>query len=1181
MADARARAAIAATPCSNNTSSEAVEVIDVERARAFELARQKFAVYGREHAHVSHLASARRAHSTTRSPVRIRPSNTATAGAETATHTPATALKNTLLLQENGELALHVDSLNYHLDGVLTHCNSTDERHNSSSSRLPSHAQILVAAQNTVALARLLVQEPVQHVLKLGATGERLGVRLRSVLRLLRPSRSPTAAAALDDRERSTTASVQRFTSEENALHLAVAALAFVLAQSPDPDELFPHDVLDAIAAALQQNVATEAAPATADAVSSESSADTVTSTSRGSSTASASPTAATTAPEGRLQLRKACLKRKTSCSSSSSRDRSSSTSSVEELQLEDDDSATKTASPSRQLGARASAELVTQQIVDLLNSFDAFSIDGRTVEHVATFDVLVLALHSLLQLERRGADCRDHTRRYHSNQRDVATATFASVLARKRRLVENRGLSALIDALSRQFERLETPSNGSTTLGSRDQASVLWRLHVILSVLDQASFLAVPVQRYLVSKPVLMETLLHCIDRLSATCWQPQPSATKRAVSSSSSRQRSTDVLLVVLRVLINLTHHNDAAARLMHAHSGTCVLFRAFCKVWRVVEAASGAAMTIDAQDKTQSSAASSRASVLALEDKALFDAQLLCLSALTNCVEFSSANQLALATLELSADDVVGLDALTTTRPSELLAHYFVRKVQSYVELIDRSESQATEDFSISDASSHSDVSAQWVPEDVVLGGCVSLLLGCLMKDSRANTRAVLAVLPDHSPRLLLRALSAFVALHSQIGALTPEVGDSVLQVEQTLRSLGSEPKADALTVDLEPQSIQDVTDGHETTDCADSDHVRTRQDSACVRTEALLAPQQSAQLPSPAPTAAKRWKNVCSAVDSDSDSGDGGTTAATLANKLAVASSKTTRSPLKRPRTTTRSPSAKSPIKRVRTNSPAPRSPAFNKIRKTNSATSSAATPTRPSATASPLTTSSATRSRQRTTDSSPQPSASSAKSRSKRAHELVNELTHKLSRVCDDRNRQQEPVSAVATHRVDWRQSLGDDDERMDELDFSRDYAPRQPSSTSTSASPRVFVRSRDASPGTPSMRRRRQIVGRLQAQKSPSRAPLATALSAIDSLAAALIPQRSSLEIASCPISTPVRAQSPLSETALKRKRKTSAVRAYAVPAPNSVVLERTSVEDTRSYSAGTERGTSVFDFDA
>lgn len=44
---------------------------------------------------------------------------------------------------------------------------------------------------------------------------------------------------------------------------------------------------------------------------------------------------------------------------------------------------------------------------------------------------------------------------------------------------------------------------------------------------------------------------------------------------------------------------------------------------------------------------------------------------------------------------------------------------------------------------------------------------------MKISASKGSVVMDILSGGSPRLLLRALSAFVTLHSQIGALTPEV------------------------------------------------------------------------------------------------------------------------------------------------------------------------------------------------------------------------------------------------------------------------------------------------------------------------------------------------------------------------------------------------------------------------
>lgn len=54
-----------------------------------------------------------------------------------------------------------------------------------------------------------------------------------------------------------------------------------------------------------------------------------------------------------------------------------------------------------------------------------------------------------------------------------------------------------------------------------------------------------------------------------------------------------------------------------------------------------------------------------------------------------------------------------------------------------------------------------------EHLVLAAYTSLLLGCLMRDNPSNRAAILAALPNHSPRTLIRVLKAFLAFQKQVG------------------------------------------------------------------------------------------------------------------------------------------------------------------------------------------------------------------------------------------------------------------------------------------------------------------------------------------------------------------------------------------------------------------------------
>ncbi|ETN10569.1 hypothetical protein PPTG_10678 [Phytophthora nicotianae INRA-310] len=180
--------------------------------------------------------------------------------------------------------------------------------------------------------------------------------------------------------------------------------------------------------------------------------------------------------------------------------------------------------------------------------------------------------------------------------------------------------------------------------------------------------------------------------------------------------------------------------------------LLVNAFSQAWGVME-------THKLQSSTQK--------------KNEFDSCLLLLSVMVNSIELSEENRDTLAASSC------GGGAMPAQAGCDLFAQFFT---ESYQHLIDRPEALGT-----SGAFSGED-SDDWSPEDVILGGCTSLVLGYLMRGSAANSTAVLRAMPDGSPRLLLRALAVFAAFHSQIGALTPEVAKSVLLIEKVLKASG---------------------------------------------------------------------------------------------------------------------------------------------------------------------------------------------------------------------------------------------------------------------------------------------------------------------------------------------------------------------------------------------------------
>lgn len=1061
--------------------------MDAERAVAFQEAQRKFAMYGKQNAHVSHLASGRKAAAssargdsddTAVKPMRKRAMLMAStvAGGED----DAMVLKNTLLLQENGELALHLDDFNYHLDGVVANCGLDTDANSKSMSE-----QLYAGAQNVVELARLLQLEQVQLVLKLASPGQNLYARIRKVMSLLL-----LPASSGGDRGR------------EDLLQLAVAVMALFLTQSADADELFTSDSLNLIVQSLAKLGNDGRAVAERDGMH---------------QVAEGRAPAVTLKTDQLMPLKKTCLKRK---AGSLNRARSSSISSGDdtgEQQLSD----AASDSHDGQLFAK---------IKGMLESQEMFCVEGRLLQKVSTADVLVVVLHNLLQMDKRQGQQHTQTGRsyYNRGQRDLAGATFSVVLARKRQLIGNRGLDTLILSLVKQFQHLKTlflradTSLSVTTSPAFQHACSLRRVQAVLRVLDQASFLATEVQQYLSNKAVLFKILLESIDELSELCWGSRQASSTWLSSSDSAwlHHLVAEVFLVSMRVLINLTHHNKDAARQIHSLRGTTILFRAFCKLWGFV---------VEASKRSASDGEAGEAgTTVVFEEKLLFDALLMCLSALTNCVEFSEENRESLSSLPAPSDGISGLQAFKTADACELLTHFFLSKVQSYLRLIEMSESQSG---SSQVATIESEESHQWVPEDVVLGGCTSLLLGCLMKDSVSASSAVLAMLPDGSPRLLLRALSAFVALHSQIGALTPEVGDSVLQVEQTLKSFLSEQETGysaTSTAPSTPLQTVKITISVESGDRSRGGHQQSSQDAdSQPRIDETLSRSEEKEVTTPPAAAFKlqRWKKVCASVDSDSESGDGDAA----------------RTQKEAPMLLARSPNARSP-KKLKSQSPVVRSPNVKRPKKEKASRKSPST----CSPAAALLASSATRPTRRDGASQVQVSPQ----RVKRTRELVSELAAKLSKVSDDGS-SFNAFSAVVTSTVDSSKQQHNNDDW--DLDFSKDNQPPLKKKTGR-ATPPIRIRSRDSSPMTPGARKRARI-GKLP-YRSPNRSKLAVALTAIS------LPQQVTLEDAS---KMPERVSSTTEvsmeresslEIALKRKQKA------AKPLPSTTTTEAAAVFD-------------------
>uniref|UniRef100_K3WBY5 Wings apart-like protein C-terminal domain-containing protein n=1 Tax=Globisporangium ultimum (strain ATCC 200006 / CBS 805.95 / DAOM BR144) TaxID=431595 RepID=K3WBY5_GLOUD len=696
--------------------------VRAQQQAAFRAARRKFALYGRQHAHVSHLSGQ---------------------GGRGDKGNDAAALTNTLLLQENGALALHADDLQYRLDGILFQQQHTgpgvsdDER---------EERVVVARARNVVELARMLQRPDVQRMLKLSRPSARLCItRIHDVATLLRRRRTnacPDGGGTGKER------------SADELLRLSVAVLLFSLTLAGfECDEWFPREVLGLMAECLQHEFDAQILKEKKKKRSVESGHEADT---RPVNDDDITQNADQSLPEENSpsHRRKTCLKRK---KQSIQRRRSMSTSG-------DDDDA---ADPQGRL---------QRDVAALLNGHGGF---GRIKQAPVTIaDVLVMTLHNLLQMDT-GYDQQQHNAHQRRKDVELAGATFATLRARKRQLLENNAMHVLVDMLAHQVQQLQWASVTAASSSSFAESSAcsLQRIETILRVLDQASFLETEVQRQLSSSPGIFTILLELVEQLSKLCWgQPRQKHDKEACDKEKATFLQGDavlveVLLVSMRVLINLTHHNEDAARHIYGLHGMKTLFRSFCLLWEASEST------------TRSSDVEATADH---EDKLLFDAFLMFLSALTNCVEFSPENRDAVMTIAVSRDETMtlGVEDLQIPSVCGVVTKFFLSKVQSYRRMLEWSDTNLDGGAF---APIENDENVQWVPEDVILGGCSSLLLGCLIKDSPSNAMQVLDVLPDQSPHLLLRALSAFVALHSQIGALTPEVGKSVLQVEQTFKSL----------------------------------------------------------------------------------------------------------------------------------------------------------------------------------------------------------------------------------------------------------------------------------------------------------------------------------------------------------------------------------------------------------
>ncbi|KAF1793078.1 Wings apart-like protein [Phytophthora cactorum] len=467
--------------------------------------------------------------------------------------------------------------------------------------------------------------------------------------------------------------------------------------------------------------------------------------------------------------------------------------------------------------------ETSTTQLDEILQGHEVFYAGDEL--QVSVVSTLCAALHNLMQLNGPSSSSTRVSQR--CQQPDDATEdSFQRIRARKRQLLRNGGLDVLAVDLANQVYALQALLPSTSTQ------------EISVEFFDQATFLTEEVQQYVSKQRNCFVVLLKLTQLLGELSWGVE--ARKRWEAELSRMALAVEVLLSALRVLLNLTHHNSEAASHVHALGGMQLLVNTFSRLWGEI--------TAMGKHSTQK--------------KWEFDACLLLLSVMVNSIELSEENRDALAESQvaLSRDD----GAMTLQAGCGLFVRFFMATLESFKHLIDVPDAQdAGGAFSVEE-------SDDWSPEDVLLGGCTSLLLGYLMKDSTANSTAVLEAMPDGSPRLLLRSLGVFVAFHSQLGALTPEVAKSVLLIEKVLKSCEESESGTVESEVLETiaaKAVPGVREQQHADTIAAAKSQETDVDfSSTLSTEDLVKSQRS-EVP-PRGLRPRAMKNLCSNLD-DSD------------------------------------------------------------------------------------------------------------------------------------------------------------------------------------------------------------------------------------------------------------------------------------------------------------------------
>ncbi|CAH0494109.1 unnamed protein product [Peronospora farinosa] len=616
--------------------------------------------------------------------------------------------------------------------------------------------------------------------------------------------------------------------TEDEAFRLFLAVLVYVLARSSSADKYFNHKVLDAVITVLKQEVIRE------ETKKDEKLLEDV-------KEMKANVFESTRQIHG---LEKKCLKRKSLCQ------QKGNVMDAAEVKVAGAFSCANRASVMSSRQATSTVEMLAEscwiKLDELLRDHEVFHVEGKL--HVSVVSVLSAALHILLQVDGHSSFSSDLAQRYqregNAQADDAAEETFRLIQTRKSQLVRNGGIDVLVRGLVHRLDGLEAILPLMTTKAiTLECAHLLNSVSMLLAVFDQVTFLTLDVQRYISKKKDLFALLLKLIQLLSELSWGVH--APERWETELMRMSLAVEVLLSALRVLINLTHHNLEAASHVFSLDGMQLLPASFFQLQSLV--ATTAKLPI----------------ISSVTNKWEFDACLLLLSVMVNSIEFSEENRDALASASLcqleSAPDAF-----------DLFTRFFLAKLQSYKHLVDLTETQGTSGAILID-----DQGDDWNPEDVILGGCTSLLLGYLMKGSPANCTTILNLMPDCSPRLLLRALSVFAAFHSQIDALTPEVAKSVLHVEEILKSCQGNKRDShqrGLLTGVAAQAYSNAIEWQHDPPMLLDSTAAAKSKEGCINLSSSVVLEKSVECESsgmlPPSLRVRSLKNVCSNLD-DSD------------------------------------------------------------------------------------------------------------------------------------------------------------------------------------------------------------------------------------------------------------------------------------------------------------------------